>query len=100
METLEFKEVDNKIYPAKQLVRTFFISSWAVHYHGFEVKPLTLHDFLIAILRNNLIICKWFIARRLYLMGFLDVPDGATYSREYFRWDFWNVLKNRRIPSR
>ena len=92
MKSLEFKNVENKIYPNLQLLSTFFISRVFLERGYVEVRPLTIGHLLFALSRNYSILLYWRFLRCLFKLGFIDIPEATPFSWKYFRWRFWKPL--------
>ena len=93
MKSLEFRKIENKIYPNLQLVSTLFVSRELLETNCFEIKPLTIGHFLFAVGRNYLIILYWGFLRCLFKLGFIDIPEATPFSWKYFRWRFWKLKR-------
>lgn len=96
MEELIFtKELDNRIYPHKQLAYSYFIADYLLMKRAFEARPLTLEHLLYAVVRNYGRIIYWAFCRLLYKSRFIDIPENEAFSwRYHFRWCFWKPLVN------
>jgi len=94
IEELEFRQIENKIYPTKQLAYKFFVSDFDMVRHYYEIKPMTFGNILYAILRNYIRIWYWLFVRILWKIGFIDIPEYAAFSwKRYFRFSFWSPKK-------
>ena len=91
------KELDNRIYPHKQLAYSYFIADYRMMARTLEVRPITLGHLLYALARNYGRIVYWAFCRLLYRWNFIDIPVAEAFSWHYhFRWCFWKPLINKR----
>lgn len=98
MDELVFtQELDNRIYPHKQLAYSYFIADYRmVERDFFEIRPITIGHLLYALGRNYGRVVYWSFCKLLYKWRFIDIPTAEAFSwRRHFRWCFWKPLINR-----
>ena len=94
IEELEFKQIENKIYPQKQLAYKFFISYRVMERRYVEVKPITFFNIIYSAAKNDLRIWYWSFLRFLYKAGFIDIECNDAFSwKSHFRFSFWSPKK-------
>lgn len=96
MKIVEFKQIDGRFAPLRPFPQSFFISSRLLFMDGFEARPLTVTGLIKGVGKNLITMTYWRALYGLYRTGFLAVPEAEQFSFRYWRWDFWNVLDDRR----
>ena len=87
MDELLFTQIENKIYPNRQLVGSFLISDRLLIQSASEIRPLTIGHFLFAVCRNYGRILYWAFLRTLYKLGFIEIGEAEAFSWScHFRW--------------
>lgn len=88
MDELVFtRELDNRIYPHKQLAHSYFIANHRLINNTFEIRPITIGHILCAIVRNYARIVYWASLRLLYKLGFIEISEAEAFSwKNNFRW--------------
>ena len=90
MEELILTEVENKIYPNKQLLSHYFVSTQDTLRAHYEIRSITLGHILIAIIKNYGCIIYWGFLRLLYKAGFILIHDYEAFSwGNNFTFKFW-----------
>ena len=87
MDELVFtKELDNGIYPQKQLAYSYFIADYRMVNRTFEIRPITIGHLLYALCRNYGRVIYWGFLRFLWKVGFIKLDEGEVFSwRRNFR---------------
>ena len=90
-----FKKIGGHTVPVNPWPQTFFISKILINEDIVEIRSITITSLLKVIIRN-FITMNWHRFKRiLFVTGFIDSLPGYALSFSYWRWDFWNVLKER-----
>jgi hypothetical protein len=92
---VEFKNIaPNLIVPMQPWPIKFIVSDYFIETAQIEVRPLTLRNAAVTIIKTETSYMFWNIARKLFKWGFLKTPEGEMVQWKHLTWRFWENKKN------